>query len=592
MANFEELKQLSDPEPKKREEAVERLSMLGKEDIQKAIEALKERLGVEDYIHIIKGIVKKLKEFKEPDNNIIQILKKRLETDPNFWGIVASVNELATFGMTVEQMSRILARNPNLVGWPHRYWHRLWHGGGMVRQVVEHALHQQWWRLPADFRRNFGPPWWFPDEPWHHRCPECHEMWWKLAHLLERREEAEWLIATMGRWWGSPRWHFARHDFEGLMSLRVEQSVIYEEQNVLRFRYLDAFATDRQGRPVSEQASGERRPDWDELLRIEEQFDRVRDEVSDLKRRQEEILREAERRREGRPVEPGEPLPQDLQGQWHEIAERLARLEEEFQKSRHLLEEATEKFLPKLRERGVRFRVIEIEGVLGEYNFYERKITLYPPMIELVADELATPLRRSKKDIYEDLYTITEMHETAHATAHLGIDSNGNLWEHPEQGTSELHELLAQLYTIHLIRRLRNTHLEKVFLELNKRQPERYRYWKILQDVPLEMIRTFLIAKRSSRIKIRPKSLQYASEEVRRALDEIAMSLIGTILENHTKLLLAHLLVAGPPLNQPTLRMYTIADLIPKSTTLKRPANDDSDSDSDNDTSSETERNE
>lgn len=109
-------------------------------------------------------------------------------------------------------------------------------------------------------------------------------------------------------------------------------------------------------------------------------------------------------------------------------------------------------------------------------------------MIELCAHELAVVLHRKAQNVYDDLYTIVEMHETAHATTHLGLDANGTLWEHPEEGTSELHELLAQPYTIHLIQRLRERRLERLFLELNKKQPQRYCYWRCLEGVPLEMV--------------------------------------------------------------------------------------------------------
>jgi hypothetical protein len=468
---------------------------------REVVSLLKERLKTDESTYVLEEAVDVLKKLHALNSDeVISLLRRRLETDENPYVIRDMIKGLHQAGMTVEQMSRILARNPHFPKWSLHQWYDLWNSS-VVRQVVEHTLRQRWWRLPIDFRRSFGPPW-FWGKPWHHHCPECEMMWHHFVRLLERGggrwQEAEWLIASMGRWWGSPRWHFARHDFEQLMSMRVEQNVIYEEQNVLRFRYLDAFATDRQGRPISEQAL----KDWGELLSTETEYDRVRDEISDLKRQQEDIIREAERQREGRALEPGEPLPQNLQGRWNEIAERLRRLEGdvepgELQRLRRPLEEATEKLLPQLRERGVRFKVVEIEGVLGEYNFYERKVTLYPPMIELAADELSTQLHRSRQEVYDDLYTITEMHETAHATTHLGIDSNGRLWEQPEQGASELHELLAQFYTIQLIRRMKENRLEQVFLKLNERQPERYRYWQVLKDVPLEMVRDFLTGKRA-----------------------------------------------------------------------------------------------
>lgn len=491
----------------------EQLRVDDDEDVIEAlVEALQQLGGLDDEaFQILKGrisdrsrdvrqeVVRGLAKFGHRAQEVVPLLKERLKVDNSERVIEVSVEALHDFGVTIEQMSRILAQNPHS---PFEIEH---HFRGVARQVVEHTLRQRWWRLPVEVRRHLSPPW--GRQHWWHHCPECYEMWHELRYLLEGRRggrsEADWLLATMGRWWGDLCWRFGCHDFEGLMSLRVEQNVTYEEVNTLRFRFLDAFVTDRQERPIAQWARrwlGEFQQDWDELLRTEEQFDQVRDEISDLRRQQDEIIREAERRTEGQwRWEPGEPLrlPEDLQGRWNEISEQLRRLEgyEEpgrLQTLRRPLEEATERLLPQLRKLGVSFKVIEVEGVLGEYNFYERKVTLYPPMIALAAGDLALALKRSPGEVYDDLYTVTEMHETAHAVTHLGIDSDGRLWEHPNEGTSELHELLAQFYTLQLIRRIGQNRLERVFLVLNDRQPERYRYWKALEGMPLEIAREFL----------------------------------------------------------------------------------------------------
>jgi hypothetical protein len=569
MPTFEELKaQLNNSDWKERRNAAKALGSVTGEHREEAIRALKDRLCVDDDHDIIKVIVETLEQTKALDDEVFEILRNRISED-SMWVRRAVIECLSKFqehfqevvpllkqrleveneryvikaiidvlhekaGMTVEQMSRILSRNPHLLRWSLDDWHKLWHHGGVVRQVMQHTLYQRWWRLPPDFRKH----WRFDLHnlwSWFSHCPECRSLVREsiIEAFLRGDSKVEWLIATMRRWWGSPWWYFARHDFEALMSLRVEQPVTYEEQNVLRFRYLDAFATDHQGRPLRDWVR-EFQQNWDEFLQIEEQFDRVRDEISNLHRQQEEIIREAERRHEGEwRWERGEPprLPQDLQRRWDEVVERLRRLEGdeepgELQRLHRALEEASRRLMPHLRQRGVRFRVIEVEGVLGEYNFYERKVTLYPLMIELVAKDLAPALGRSTEDVYDDLYTITEMHETAHATTHLGIDSDGTLWGYPEQGTSELHETLAQFYTFQLLRSLKESHLEQVFLELNKRQPERYRFWQVLQGVPLELARQFLIDKRAGRFQ---RDLLSLAQEAAKVVGR-AMPLLRTVL--------------------------------------------------------------
>ena len=473
-------------------------------------EELKQRAN--DESSSIRNVVVRLlpKFLHRQHEEVVSLLKQRLETDdvPNVIECVIEVSH--QIGMTVEQMRRSLACNPHfLMDWLPHHWHELWHRGGIVDEVVEHALRRRWWRLPRDFRRHMSWPW-FGDEPWHH-CPECHMMWRELIRPLERhggaRQEVEWLLAALGRWWGNPRSRFGCYDFEELMSLRVEQSVTYEEVNTLRFRFLDAFVTDQQGRLLGEWARGwlqEFQQDWDELLRTEEQFDRNRDEISDLRRQQEEIIREAEWRTEGEwRWEQGEPprLPEDLQARWNEIAERLRRLEGdeepgELQRHQKPLEDATERLLPQLRERGVRFKLIEVEGVLGEYNFFERKVTLYPPMIQLAAWDLAQDGLGLPPPVLEDrLSTVTEIHETAHAILHLGRDSDAREWRDVGSASSELHELLAQYYAISLIQRLKDKELEQVFLSLNEKQSERYRLWTHVKDTSLEAMRQFFLAK-------------------------------------------------------------------------------------------------
>lgn len=419
-------------------------------------------------------------------------------------------------------MSRILASNPGLRLWSAKEWLYLLEDEWAVTELL---LRRRWWRLPRETRMLLDFPWlWYP-WPWLRRdWPGFYRLLHQLEHLLEQlleqggrgRDEVERVLAAMGRWGWDRRWRFACHDFEELMSLRVEQSITYEERHVLRFRFLDAFARDRGGRPVREHAS-QREIDWERILRVEDEWDRVRDELSRLRREQEDILREAERQTGGEWTWEGEEpprLPQEFQGRWDELAERIRQLEgNEEQGERGLrrqLEEATERFLPTLREIGVRFQFIEVEGVLGEYNFFERKVTLYPPMIELCAGNLAEALHRPSQEVFDDLYTITEMHETAHATAHLGLDSNDQPWRELKKSTAALHETLAQFYTFSLLERLGDGPLMNVFLKLNEHQPERYTFWRYLQGIPLERVRVFLRYHREGRW--RDDILTYAAQ--------------------------------------------------------------------------------
>ena len=426
------------------------------------------------------------------------------------------VEVLRRLNVTVERMVKLLQTNPKFpsmlpeLAWRSNHWGS---NDPVLLEVVSGAAQGIWWRLWPRKRKD---QWWLSlyngpvvDFEWHMFFDEFRSIFrfGEPVHPWRWTEEAALHLA---RALGSLRWRFAFPDFEKLMSLRVEANVIHEEVDTLRFRFLDAFGTDHEGRPISEWLRHRRsnRPEWlDSLLATENRFDDLRDEVANLRRRREEILKEAEKRWEGNHLrwsDEGHPeLPEDLQGEWRGIAQRLRELEGsieepgELGRIRQELEKETREILPSLKGKGVRFRIVEVEGVLGEYDFVERKITLYTPMIELVADELAKSLGKPQREVQDGLASLVEMHETAHAVTHLGIDSNETLWAHPEQGSSELHEMLAQFYTRQLIRQIGDRHLEKIFLSLNQQQPERYKYWKYLEGVPLELVRVFLLTRRS-----------------------------------------------------------------------------------------------
>jgi hypothetical protein len=152
-----------------------------------------------------------------------------------------------------------------------------------------------------------------------------------------------------------------------------------------------------------------------------------------------------------------------------------------------------------LRERGVTFRRLVIEGVLGEYDFVERKVTLYPPMIELAAQDLLPTARsfRSVEELKAVLSTVVDIHETAHANLHLGKDSDGRQWVDPRQGSVALHEGLAQFYTLALIKQVGDKKLEEAFKALSAKQPEEYTLWSVLEPCSLESVRQFVLAQRS-----------------------------------------------------------------------------------------------
>ncbi len=93
------------------------------------------------------------------------------------------------------------------------------------------------------------------------------------------------------------------------------------------------------------------------------------------------------------------------------------------------------------------------------------------------------------------------MHEFAHAITHVGVDANGAGWHDPSSAPSELHELLAQAITYHLIRRIGDGGLLDVFREFNEQQPPAYKLWQVFEHEETEVLREFLLLKRRNAIQ-------------------------------------------------------------------------------------------
>lgn len=135
-------------------------------------------------------------------------------------------------------------------------------------------------------------------------------------------------------------------------------------------------------------------------------------------------------------------------------------------------------------------------GLLGDYQRESGRVVLYSSAIELCADKLALQPRH--------VGSVTLIHETLHALAHLGRDLDGRMWpeyalpdaKHPLFEPSWFHTMSMQFFTYHQILRLRDPALLRAFDVMSAKQAPAYRAWQSFRDVSLEDARTWFLSVR------------------------------------------------------------------------------------------------
>jgi hypothetical protein len=341
---------------------------------------------------------------------------------------------------------------------------------------------------------------------------------------------------------------------EDLTALRMDDIVMYEEINVLRFAALMELATIRDGTSIErviDEATNNREGTARRLLEQEAEFDRIREEIAILRGQLRQLVEEELRLLGEVEGDEGGRSLQEVQAEIRRIGEDIEALDRQLDGQGEgplaTLRRATERLLPVLRDRGVVFRRLVVEGVLGEYDFVEHKVTLYPPMIELAARDLQPTVSsiRSVEELVDALTTVVDIHETAHANLHLGKDSDGKQWMDPRKGSIALHEGLAQFYTLALIRRLGDRKLEEVFKALSEKQTEEYKLWSVLEPCSLEDVRQFVLAQRNEQhlttiFDVAVESMQVVAaerERLRQSMGEDAWQAFTEQLEQTVSLL-------------------------------------------------------
>jgi hypothetical protein len=373
-----------------------------------------------------------------------------------------------------------------------------------------------WWRLRPQERRKTFRDWW--DHP--HWEMELHHLFHeRLERQLGRDMSYEELIERSARLLSAAApWPWFPMGGVGvlaeLMALRVDRAPVFRERNTLRFRFLAEHAVGREGEPfahVFEQVTEGQDMRWlrlERLMDMEGDADERLSRIAAMRATMRELLeREADlllQRPEAEGAPEGSPELQEVREEIASLGERIGSEEQELENPEgHLrqLEQATERLLPPLLERGMRLRVIPVEGVLGEYDFADVAVTLYPPMIQLAAADLFRRHQdrwREVDALVADLSTVVEIHEHAHAASHLGKNANGQTWSLFPQAPKAWHETIAQCYTDALLRQIDGPDLQAAFESLLDKQPEEYRHWLAIRDCPSEAVRSYLLLGRLS----------------------------------------------------------------------------------------------
>lgn len=178
-----------------------------------------------------------------------------------------------------------------------------------------------------------------------------------------------------------------------------------------------------------------------------------------------------------------------------------------FPESRRRLREISRTFLESVLltedSRGVlpfEFPSLQIEGALGEYYWRSRTVVVYPRMIELVSRDLARSSERPLAEAESLVSSAVLAHEAIHAVCHVGLDSFGEIWKTPTDGTIRFHESLTQGLTRCWILQFLNLSNRRILEEFESRLPEDYSFGHLLPGQPthcnLEAIRRYLLNRR------------------------------------------------------------------------------------------------
>lgn len=164
--------------------------------------------------------------------------------------------------------------------------------------------------------------------------------------------------------------------------------------------------------------------------------------------------------------------------------------------STHNKKDASEAVIGDLTLHLIQKRVVVFTGFLGDYEPEHGCVVLYSTAINATAAKLEIPPR--------SLATITLLHGTVLALAHLGRDLDDRRWYafaprpagSPSSETSMAHTVIAQCFAYKFLEHLADQSLLAAFERLTDYQPPAYHEWRRLKDRTLEDLRGWLMSLR------------------------------------------------------------------------------------------------
>jgi MinD-like ATPase involved in chromosome partitioning or flagellar assembly len=129
-------------------------------------------------------------------------------------------------------------------------------------------------------------------------------------------------------------------------------------------------------------------------------------------------------------------------------------------------------------------------GLLGDYQPEPGRVVLYSEAVSQCADRLALRARH--------VGSVTLIHETLRALAHVGLDLDGRTWPQSELAAADarLFETLVQYFTYRHLVGLRDPNLLRAFEAMLEEGHPGRRAWERIRDLSIEDARSWLLSLR------------------------------------------------------------------------------------------------
>lgn len=150
----------------------------------------------------------------------------------------------------------------------------------------------------------------------------------------------------------------------------------------------------------------------------------------------------------------------------------------------------------RLRERLDRHQ-LAAGGLLGQYDTSGR-IELYPAVIGAAAELLGVSPRSLKSVVFIHFAVLALAHQARDLDGQPGYGFAPAPLQPPFFRESPVHVSLAQCFAHRLIEHLDDPNLMAAFEKLSQHQPEPYRKWEAMRNVPLEQLRVYLMRARAA----------------------------------------------------------------------------------------------